>query len=584
MGADDKELAAKELIEDIQTRLEYLRAERAKREADWREVQRWVSPSVLKFNGAGKVPERPRRFTSRPTNFLKTLVSGITGYSISPNILWQKLSLVDTGLLERYGVKDWLEMAERVLYAEFARSNLYAQVPRLIADAATYGHGAMLIDEDVLNGRLRFMTLRVPEFYLDVNEYDEVETVFRYFTMTLKNAVSFFGEDKLSAVSRQDYGDKKKWNNEIAVIHAVYRRGDYDGEKRDRKNMPFASVYVEEGRDHVIEESGYREFPYAVFIWDAIAGTAYGESPAIHALDDIRLLNKTEEARLKVSQLAAEPPVNAPDSMRPESEVVPRGGVPKPGDGIGRGRALLAPGLVNYYDEPDRIMTPVNTGMNFPITIQVTESVEGRIRDWFNVDFFLMLQRQGVGQKNMTATEVMGLQGEKAAVLSDLVVNLNGALSRIVRRSFNILWRQGKIPRPPDAVLEYGAKLRVDFIGPLAQAQKRHHEAGGLTQGLSLVGAIAQIAGPEALDVVDFDEMMKTGLEGMGASQLVIREDDDVAAIRRARAQAQAQAQQQALALERQKNVLGNFNKLNEPLKPGTALEAMGREMAGGGT
>jgi hypothetical protein len=154
-------------------------------------------------------------------------------------------------------------------------------------------------------------------------------------------------------------------------------------------------------------------------------------------------------------------------------------------------------------------------------------------------------------------------------------------LSRIIQRSFNLLWRQQKIPRPPDAVIQYGAKLKVDFIGPLAQAQKKHHESGGIAQGLSLVNAVAQIA-PAALDVVDFDEVVKTGLEGAGVSQLAIREDEDVAAIRQARAQAEAQAQQQAAALEQQKNILGNFNKLNEPLKPGTALEALGKQMGGG--
>jgi hypothetical protein len=575
--------ADKELIEDIQNRLEYLKTERAKREADWNEVQRWVAPSVLAFNSTEKIPTRPKRFTSRPSNYLKTLVSGITGYSISPNILWQKLSLADMGLLDRYGVKDWLEGAERALYAEFARSNLYAQVPKLIGDAATYGHGAMLIDEDVLNARLRFTTLRLPEAYLDINEYDEVETVFRYFTMTLKNAASFFGEEKLSQVTRQDYEDTKKWNNEINIIHAVFRRQDYDEEKQGQKNMPFASVYIEDGQDHLIEESGYRDFPYAVFIWDKIIGTGYGESPAIHALDDIRLLNKAEESRLKAGQLAAEPPVNAPDDMRPEVEVVPRMNkiAPNGNARVGQGRDLIRPGLVNYYDTPDKIMTPVNVGMNFPITIEVTNSVEERIRDWFNVDFFLMLQHQGAGRNQMTATEVMELQGEKAAVLSDLVVNLNGALTRIIQRSFNILWRQGKIPPPPDIVAREGARLKVDFIGPLAQSQKRFHETGGIAQGLQIVGMIAQIE-PSARDVVDFDQMTKTGLEGAGVSQLIIREDDDIAKIRQARAQAEAQAQQQALAMEQQKNVLGNFNKLNEPLKPGTALEAIGSQMAGG--
>ncbi|MDR3161348.1 MAG: head-tail connector protein [Spirochaetaceae bacterium] len=550
----------KELIEDIKLQLEYLKGERVKREAAWSEVQKWVAPSILKFNSAEKIPDRPKRYTSRPTNYLKTLVSGITGYSISPNITWQKLTLVEGKTADAYGVKDWLEKGERVLYAEFARSNLYAQVPKLIADAVVYGHGAMLIDEDVLNNRLRFTTLRIPEFYLDINEYDEVETVYRYFTMTLKNAVSFFGEEKLSAVSRQDYEDKRKWNNEINVIHAVYRRQEYDDERQDKRNMPFASVYIEEGQDHLIDESGYREFPYAVFIWDKIVGTGYGESPAIYALDDIMLLNQIEESRLKLAQLSAEPYLNVPSNMKGVEQVLPGG--------------------FNYYETPDSIITPVNTGANYPITIQVTDAIEGRIRDWFSVDFFLMLQHQGDGKKPMTATEVMQLQGEKAAVLSDLIVNLNNALSRIVQRSFNILWRQGKIPPPPTAILESGAALKVDFIGPLSQAQKNYHETTGIAQGLNLMGMIAQVA-PEALDVVDFDELAKTGLEGAGVSQLIIREDRDIEAIRQARAQAQAQAQQQALAMEQQKNILGNFNKLNEPLKPGTALEAMEKQAGG---
>jgi hypothetical protein len=227
-------------------------------------------------------------------------------------------------------------------------------------------------------------------------------------------------------------------------------------------------------------------------------------------------------------------------------------------------------------------MTPVHVGMNFPITIQVTESIEARIKDWFNVDFFLMLQHLGQEGKPMTATEVMERQGEKAAVLSDLVVNLNSALTRIIRRSFSILWRAQKIPPPPEVIARYGAKLKVDFIGPLAQAQKKYHEAGGIAQGLNLANVIGQIA-PEALDVVDFDEMMRTGLEGAGTSQFIIREQADIDAIRQARAQAQAQAIAQQQALERQKNILGNFNKLNEPLKPGTALEAIGNQMAGGG-
>jgi hypothetical protein len=182
----------------------------------------------------------------------------------------------------------------------------------------------------------------------------------------------------------------------------------------------------------------------------------------------------------------------------------------------------------------------------------------------------------------MTATEVMELQGEKAAVLSDLVVALNDALRQIITRSFNILLRKRMIPKPPEALAGSGTRLKVDFTGPLAQAQKKYHEAGGIAQGLQIAGAVGQIA-PAALDVINFDRLLKAGLEGAGVSQLVINEDEDVEKIRRAKAEAQERAKQEEMAMEQQKNILGNFGKLNEPVKPGSAVEEMGRRAAGGG-
>jgi hypothetical protein len=223
--------------------------------------------------------------------------------------------------------------------------------------------------------------------------------------------------------------------------------------------MPWASVFLDEAQDHILEESGYGEFPYAVFIWDRIAGTAYGECPAIHALRDIIYFNNEKESLLNAQQLAGDPAYNVPDSMREAGDnVVPHG--------------------FNYYTDPREVITPINTGINYPISLDAFKWEEDNIKDWFHVDFFLMLQREG--GKAMTATQVMEMQGEKAAVLSDLVVALNGALRQIVRRSFNILYRRRMIPAPPEALMGSGAHLKVDFTGPLAQAQKKYHEAGGI--------------------------------------------------------------------------------------------------------
>ena len=550
----------KEKVADLKRRYERLKEERDKRLPDWKDVQKYVAPSVYNWdNPQDKIPKRPKRFTGRPTQFSRTLRGGLVGYSISPNIVWQKLTFENKEHLNIYGAKDWLEEVERVMYAEFSRSNLYQQARLLIESAVHYGHGVMLIDEVLGENRLRFTTIKIQEVFLDIDEFDRVDTVFRRYTMTLRNAASFFGEDNLNAARQDDLNRKESTDKEITIIHAVYRREDYDGDSPDAKNMKYASVYIDEGEDYILLESGYNEFPYAVFIWEPIIGTAYGESPAVHALDDIRVLNKIDESKLRTVQMAGDPAYNVPSSMRGSENVVPHG--------------------YNYYEKPEEIITPINTGINFPIALEMYKDIEDRVKDWFHVDFFLALQK--MQPSNMTATYVMELQGEKATVLSDLVVNLNSALEKIIQRSFNILWRQKKIPQPPTGIEGSGAQMKVEFMGPLAQAQKKYHESSGISQSLNLIGAVAKIAGPLPLDTVDFDQTLKRGLEGFGFPQDAIREDKDVEEIRKARQQEQAQQQQLAMAMEQQKQVMGNYNKLNEPVKQGSPLDDMKNQMGG---
>jgi len=552
----------KERVSDLKRRFEHLKEERAKRLPDWKDVQKYVAPSVLNWdNPQDKVPKRSKRYTTRPTHYARTLRSGLVGYSISPNIVWQKLTFENQHHVDKvYGAKDWLEEVERKLYAEFARSNLYQQAGLMIDSAVQYGHGVMLIDEVLEASKLRFSTLKIQEVFIDIDGYDQPDTIFRRYSMTLRNAASYFGEDNLSDNQKADLKRNDSIEKEITIIHAVFKRDEYDINSREAKNMPYASIYIDESEDRILMESGYKEFPYAVFIWEPVTGTPYGESPAIHAIDDIRILNKLDEQKLKIAQMAGSPAYNVPDSMRGEANVVPS--------------------AYNYYQTPNEIIMPVNSGMNFPITIEIYKDIEDRVKDWFHVDFFLALQQQRPA--NMTATYVNELQGEKAAVLSDLVVNLNAALTKIIQRSFNILCRQRKIPQPPAELAGSGASMKVEFMGPLAQAQKKYHEAGGIQQSLSIIGAVAQVAGPAALDVVDFDATLKRGLEGVGFPQEAIREDRDIEELRKQRAEAQQAAQEQAIAMEQQKQIMGNMNKLNEPVQPGSALAEIQKQMAGG--
>lgn len=545
-----------EKLRDLISRFEDLKNTRKKFEGRWSEAQEFVDSAILDWNNLGNVPKQPHRYSSLPCNYLNVLVNGLVGYSISPNIVWFKLSLADQKMLDLYGVKNWLEECEEVMLAKFNTSNLYSQASKFVNDAAVIGHGIMLIDEDIKNKRLRFTKLPANEVYMDINEYGEIDTVFRRYNLTVRNAVHFFGEGKVSQKIKDDYKDVKKWNIPVEFIQAVMPREDYDPEYQDSRNKPYAVYWIDNQSQEIVDESGYNDNPYAIFQWSRFPGFAYGTSPAQDAICDIRGLNIAKKTSWTIAQTSAEPPMKISEDIR-EVNITPRGHT--------------------YVTGADQIVEAIRTGENYPITLEVLEGMKQDIKDWFNVDFFLMLQQKTA---QMTATEVMELQGEKAATLSNLIVNLNEALLKIIQRSFDILMASGELPPIPMSLQGQAAAMKVDFVGPLAQAQKKYHTMGGTLQALNVVGPIMQMY-PNAADFLDGDQLMKAAMEGQGMPARVVREDDDVEKIRAERVKAQQEQMAQQQQMEMAKTLMQNANKMNEPVQQDSLMQQLNNQIGG---
>lgn len=546
-----------ELIKSIETRWQQLKNNRAKFEDYWTEAQTYADNVVMNWGKPGEVPSRPKRFTSKPFQYNKTLVAGILGYAVSPSLVWFKLGMENQNLLKEYGVKDWLELCESELLAMFNRSNFYRETNPAVKDSTCIGHGVMFIDEDIENIRIRFTHFPANEIFLDVNSYGEVDTCFRWYADTLRNIVEFFGEDNVSEEMREQYKEPSHWNDSHEILMCVYPRENYNPEFKDAKNMPYACIYLELGSRHILKESGYREFPFAVFEWERYSGFAYSSSPAMDAMPDIKALNIIKKSSLQIAQTSAEPPMMASQEMH-DIDLSPRG--------------------ITYLPTKDSRLEPVRTGENYPITLQELSNYEQAVKDWFYVDYFLALQERN---QQMTATEVMELQGEKAATLSTFIVSLNEFLSKIIERSFNLLMRANLLPPPPMALMNQQAVIKIDFTGPLAQNQKKYHQMGGTVQALSAIGPIMQMF-PNAGDFLDGDELMKSTMEGMGMPQNIIREDNDVKKIRedRIKAQQEAAAQQQQMAMAQ--TLMQNANKMGEAAQEGSMMDRINSQLAGG--
>jgi hypothetical protein len=544
-----------QLYKELYSRFLQLQTERQKFQDRWTEAQEYCDRVVLSWDELRAIPEKPKRYSSLPCNYLNILVNGLVGYSISPNIVWFKLAASSSKLQEAYGVKKWLSAVEDIMLAKFNASNLYQAAAKMVWDAAVIGHGILQINEDVSSERLRFTKIPANEAYLDINEFNEVDTVFRRYYLTIKNAVNFFGEDKLDEDYREAYKEIEHWNDTVEIIQAVMPRKDFNPEFKNAKNKPIAVYWLDPRHNKIIDESGYDTFPFAIFEWDMLPDFAYSTSPAQNAMPDIKGLNIAKKTSWQIAQTSAEPPMKVSEDIR-QVNITPRG--------------------FTYVSSADQTIEPIRTGENYPITLEVLADMKQDIKDWFNVDFFLMLQSK---QGKMTATEVMELQGEKAATLATLIVNLNDALFKIIEQSFSVLLKAGAFPQMPLALQRNGS-LKIDFMGPLAQAQKKYHTMGGIVQATQVASGIMQMF-PNSGDFIDGDELMRSALEGQGMPANVIREEDDVKKLRTQRLEMQQAQQQQQQQVAMAQSLMQNANKLNETVQENSLMAGIGEQMAG---
>ncbi len=342
------------------------------------------------------------------------------------------------------------------------------------------------------------------------------------------------------------------------VVHAVYPRETRQQGRRDQKNKRFASIYWEEGqRDQVLRESGFDRMPYAVLRWTTNSDETYGRGLGFDALPEVKKLNTIARDMLEASHKAVDPPVDAPENRR--------------------NQIVLRPGAVNYYRNPNARVFPIQTGAQYPIGIDALNQTRSIVETHFMVDFFMMLDRaQGT---QMTATEVMERQAEKAAVLGTVFGRVaSELLDRVINLVFAQAVRRGSIPPPPPALVMAAREGRLqaiepEYTGPLAQAQKRFHTNQGVRQALQSVLPLGQVFGASTFDRIDQDALVKHLLVTSGMPASILRDDREMRAL--AEARAKAQQQQQQIAIERE--AADQYQKLKDAPEEGSPATNMAK-------
>ena len=501
-------------------------------------------------------------FDGSGVSALQLLADGFQGFIVMRNAPWFKLRLEDPIANAEPLVRGYLDEVELIMSRELARSNFYDAMGEFFLDAGSVGTATIFIEEDKDDDTIVFSPRHPVEIYVAENHHHKVDVVYRKYSMTARQMTMKWSQEELSkdawdAVHGDDANKdpEKRFN----VIHAVFPRNNENPGSSQRgagnKGMKFASVYKEENEPDIISEGGFIDNPYAVWRWAKNSYETYGRSPASNAYVDLAAVNEMGRTMLQAAQLSVEPPLNVPSEQRGRVRFVPRGN--------------------NYYEEDQtRIISPIVTGINYPIGIDYHDRMRATVREHFKVDFFLLLAQ--TEKRNLTATEVLELQSEKAAVLGATIGRLNSeALDPILERVYNILRRANKIPPLPNSVAP-GSRLSINYVGILEQSQERLFRTQGIMRMLEQITPILNI-NPGLWDTINDDELARELISASGAPAKTLRSREEVAALRQER---QKRAEQQR-ALESMDQVADIAQKTSKAPEEGSFADQLQGQLGG---
>ena len=514
-------------FEYIKKRCSALESDRATWEDHWQDILDYVMPrkADISFVRAKGTKRTEVLYDSTAITANNLLAASLQGTLTSPSLPWFHLKLRDKELNEHRDVQLWLEDSARRMYDTFNESNFNTEVHELYLDLCSVGTGSMFVEEGN-NGfeteGIHFNTLHIAEYFIQENINGQVDTLYRKYKLTARQAIEEFGEDNLGEKIIE--ASKNKPDKMFNFIHAVEPTKDYERALgKANTKLPFHSCHVCVEDKMVVRTGGYNEFPYLVPRWAKATGEIFGRSPSYNALPDIKTLNKAVEIGLKAWAKAIDPPLLVQD------------------DGV-IGRVRMTPAGITVVRN-DGAIKPLQIGSNWQITDMKETQLRTAIRQAYYSD---QLQLQEGPQ--MTATEVQVRYELMQRLLGPTLGRFQSEfLNPLIERTFGIMLRAGALMPEPDIIK--GQQIDVEYVGPLARSQ-RMEESVAIERLYGLAMNVVQVD-PTIMDNINHDEAIRLRATLLGVPKTILRGRDEVEELREQRAeqqQAMAQAQEQQAA------------------------------------
>lgn len=469
------------------------------------------------------------------------------------------------------------EYAEE-LTTDLSASNFYSVIQPFNKSACIFGT-ALLFCEEGKNELFRFEQFKVGTYCIAENDQKLVDTVFRWFKLTVRQAVQKFCEQsedgkydmsKLPKKMQEAY-EKQKYDEAWDFIHCVYPNEDYKAGKIGKDGMAIASVYMTVKEKKVVKESGYEEMPYFCLRWSrwGTDDQPYGCSPAFETLPEARQINYVVQNWDALVELKAFPRILYPDNLDGNVQLAAGGVTVVGADDMAAGKI------------PKEWMTD---GQEMSLEAIIARK-EKAINDAFFVDIFKMFdQLDQVKGGDHTAFEIAQRLGEKldkfTGTFDQYVTEL---INPLVRRLLGIAFRAGRLKQPPASLMirpgndpKAAPQLAVPKVvinSRVTLALKALRNTG--TQNtLQTLMPLAETR-PDILDNFNLDKISRRTGRNFGMAEDDFNPMEYVTQLRQQRAQQAQQERAMALA-EQAASAAGKLGKAPRALQDAASEQLTG--------
>ena len=507
--------------------------------------------------------------TGVPVMASRDLANAINAMLRPPGQTWFHARTQSQAVNRDGGAKIWLDWASELMRQAMydSMSGWSRSAKEADRDFVTIGNACISLRPNKNFNGLLYRTHHMRDIAWAEDPSGKINTVHVKRMVSVRNLIALFPNTVSGKLKDRAL---KEPNTEIPCRHIVVPSDEYDslnsvkemgpdGIKKNRRKLPFTSLWVDTENETVLEEIGQWQLGYIPPRWETKPGFGYGYSPATGVnIADARMLQQITLTLLEAGQKAVDPPYKAVGEMI-------QGGVNTYAGGITWVDA-------EYDEKTGAALEPLLGGSP---NLGWGVDREKRIQEIIANGHYLNQIKLPDASHARTAYEVQKLWEEFIRTTTPLFEPIQAEYNAAVcDQTFEMMLRMnafGDMTQMPKVLR--GQDIRFIFDSPLTVAATRAN-----AQAFTAVGQLMQLGmqiDPNIKTDFDVDTAFRDAVEGSGAPArwLIPKDKADAIKARDRQQQAQqAQVQQQLATADQGANVATKIGAAATQLQQGGVI------------